>query len=525
VNPATIRDKIAYIFLPLVLLAVAFAGVYSLANWILVADSGLVPIDQDLANLWLPIALGVILVGTLIAPRLRVLKLSEKRNIAFLYQMIAMAVVIAPACIAQHYVATASGGLTQVKSADMIASAPRTKYYAASTVCIDRQNALIDREATISGRNDEYLDFKIYVLVPVCTPAQQSVWIGVTYGTSTDNSASDELKQAAYRDFAERAQKQFENFDPSSIQYFELLGRSTDRRNFEKALPHGVVTPKYSPIILISHLNSFATRSGETLPWVFYSFGIAASVFLIMLLIPGVDSKRLAEARKPRGERRASEPSIWLAFIVPHRDAFGLPILIDVNLAVYLAMVFSGLGVLSFQVDDLRVWGADYGPALHGFGYYRLITSQFLHGGIMHILGNMYGLAIGGLFLSPVIRKAGLILAYLVCGLGGSLASMAMHPEITSFGASGAIMGLWGILLVLALLGDKRVVAGRGPIVVNCLIFAGLTLAQGAVISGIDNAAHVGGLVTGAVVGVLIFLFSWGEKLEVRADPEKVVGL
>ena len=87
-----------------------------------------------------------------------------------------------------------------------------------------------------------------------------------------------------------------------------------------------------------------------------------------------------------------------------------------------------------------------------------------------------------------------------------------MHPNIVGIGASGAIRGLWGILIVLAALGDKRVVGGRSMLIVNGMIFTGLTLAQGFAIPGIDNAAHIGGLATGAVAGLLIFLFSWGEK-------------
>jgi membrane associated rhomboid family serine protease len=244
-----------------------------------------------------------------------------------------------------------------------------------------------------------------------------------------------------------------------------------------------------------------------------WSFGIIAGFFLFMLLFPSLDREKVAEAQKPRSER-AGEENVWLAFFVPHRDAYGLPILIDINIAVFLVMVFSGLGVMSFQADDLLKWGANYAPAIHGPGAYRLISSQFVHSGVMHLFSNMYGLLIGGLFLSPVIRKAGLIACYLVCGLVGSVSSVMTHPTIMGVGASGAIMGLWGILLTLALLGDKRISAGRWPIFFNCLIVAGLTLGQGAINPSIDNAAHIGGLATGIVIGAMMFWFAWGEKLQ-----------
>jgi membrane associated rhomboid family serine protease len=519
VTQGAIGSKLVHIFLPLLLLAVVFITLYSLANWLLVA-SGLLPLDQELANLWLPMLLSAILVGTLIAPRLRILKLSEKRNVPFLYQIFAAAVLFVPTCCAQYYVTTASGKLTHVKSADMVFSAPRTKYYAADTICLDRQNALVRNVNEVTGRNNENLELKIYVLTPPCADAGRPVWIGFIYHDTISNSESNELKESQYNDFLKRSQAEFDTFDPKSVRYLEALGPSADRRNFEKAVSKTGATPKSSPIILVPHQDAFESRNGETLPWTFYSFGIFAGVFLMMILIPSVDQQALADARNQGGERVRDESDTWLAFIVPRRDAYGLPVLIDVNLAVYLAMVFSGLGVMSFQVEDLRAWGANYGPAINGLGAYRLISSQFVHGGILHIASNMYGLVVGGLFLAPVLRKWGLIACYLVCGLGGSLASFMIHPEMTSVGASGAIMGLLGVLLMLAVLGDKRVAAGRSIIFVNCLIFGGLTLAQGAINPGIDNIAHIGGLTVGIVLGVLIWRLSWGAKPEAQSGGQ-----
>jgi membrane associated rhomboid family serine protease len=516
VRLGTIGAKLAHIYLPLLVLAVAFVGLYSLANWFLVAP-GLVPLDQEVANLWLPGALGVILAGVLIAPRLRVLKLSEKRNAPLLYQAAAMAVLIAPALFAQSYVTTASGALTHVKSADMIYSAPRTRYYAADVVCIDFKHPRVRRQSEVSGRNNEYLEFKIYVLTPVCSTAGRRVWIGFLYTDTIDNSDSRSFRESKYREFLQKSQKQYDDFDPARIRYLELLGRTADRRSYEKALAKDAAALQSPPIILIPHQDAFEARNGQKLAWTFYSFAIAAGVFLLLLLIPSLDREKLADARKPRGERAPSKPNTWLALLLPSRDAYGLALLVDINLAVFLAMVFCGLGVISFQSDDLLAWGGNYGPAIHGLGVYRLISCQFVHVGLLHIGSNLYGLLIGGVFLAPVVRKAGLIACYLACGLGGSIASLTMHPATVAVGASGAIMGLWGIALTLALLGDQRIAAARWVVVVNCLIFGGLTLAQGFANPEIDNAAHIGGLVTGVVIGLLTFLFSWGDKLEVRS--------
>jgi membrane associated rhomboid family serine protease len=85
-------------------------------------------------------------------------------------------------------------------------------------------------------------------------------------------------------------------------------------------------------------------------------------------------------------------------------------------------------------------------------------------------------------------------------------------------------MGLFGILMVLAGLGDRRVAGARAAVLTNCTIFAGLTLFQGAFTPGIDNTAHVAGLVAGMVLGLPIFAFSWGQRFEPRVEDDAVEG-
>jgi len=206
-------------------------------------------------------------------------------------------------------------------------------------------------------------------------------------------------------------------------------------------------------------------------------------------------------------QKRSEEQLFWSKLLfLPNRDNWGLPLLLDVNVLVYLAMVISGLGVVTFQTEDLIAWGGNFGPDDDGFGFLRLFSSQFVHGGLMHIANNMYGLLFAGFFLLPVARNVRLILAYMLCGLGGSVASVYAHPDTVSVGASGAIFGLFGVVLTLVGLGDKRLIEVRGMIFLNAAIFVGLNLLLGTATPGVDNAAHMGGLVTGLAMGLALFL-------------------
>jgi rhomboid protease GluP len=87
-------------------------------------------------------------------------------------------------------------------------------------------------------------------------------------------------------------------------------------------------------------------------------------------------------------------------------------------------MVFAGLGLVSFKGSDLLNWGANFRPLTTDGQWWRLLTSTFLHGGLMHILANMFGLLFVGIFLEPLLGKTKYALVYLVTGILASVASI-----------------------------------------------------------------------------------------------------
>jgi rhomboid protease GluP len=499
--------KLRHLVLPVVLLSLAFTLMYSFLNWLLVARSGWIPLDEDIVDWWLPAGLAWILVIVLIQPRLRVLKLRDKRgNLPFLYHISALAVVAVPAMIAQGYVRSASGDLVHVEDADLIASTPLAKFYVADHVCMHLIRPVSKPFVTVSGRHNETLNFDLYVIAHICSTRgaythDERVWIGSHYHRGIANSLPTSAKEEAFKPFARESLDAFKAEDPQKYQYLENLGHNSDRKRFEKTLQEYAYNLS-APVILIGHTEPFEQRSGNRLMWLLIAYPCLSVVWLIMAMIPAVD--RSADSRKSK-----PAPGLdfsWRNIVLPRRAYYGLPILIDINVIVFIVMAMAGLGVVSFDRDDLIAWGANFRPLIHGLGMFRLVTSQFVHGGLMHLVGNLYGLLLAGLFLTPVVTNARLIACYLLCGLGGSVASVVAHPATVSIGASGAIFGLFGVLLTLLLLNDARFARARTAILLNAGIFVGLNLLIGATTPGIDNAAHTGGLVVGAGLGLSLFL-------------------
>jgi membrane associated rhomboid family serine protease len=177
------------------------------------------------------------------------------------------------------------------------------------------------------------------------------------------------------------------------------------------------------------------------------------------------------------------------------------------------------LNVLAFLVETAAgaplggggggtVWdhGVLYGPALTGFDpagvgthqYWRLITGGFLHDGIFHILINMVSLYFVGSALEPAVGRLNFTVIYFVSLLGGSFGALLFQPDVPTVGASGAIFGIFGALIVLAWArGISIWQSGLGLILV-------LNLVLSVTARGISLGGHLGGFVTGLIAGWLI---------------------
>lgn len=178
--------------------------------------------------------------------------------------------------------------------------------------------------------------------------------------------------------------------------------------------------------------------------------------------------------------------------------------LIVINIAVFLVLSFMGdTENTMFMIQH----GAMYEPYVtEGGEYYRLFTCMFLHFGISHLLNNMVMLGALGWNLELETGRVKFLLIYFISGLGGNLLSLGMNisrgEEIVSAGASGAIFGLMGALVYVVIrnkgLGGR--ITNRG-----ILFMVALSLYFGLTSSGVDNAAHIGGLICGFIAAVLLY--------------------
>ena len=207
---------------------------------------------------------------------------------------------------------------------------------------------------------------------------------------------------------------------------------------------------------------------------------------------------------------RPRRPTAWAA--APATYA-----LMAINGLVFLGMSLSGVSFISPTVQQLVHWGANNGTLVLEYGeWWRLITAMFVHVGIIHIATNMWCLWNLGLLAEPLMGPLGVFAAYIFTGFAGNLLSVAIHPGVTGgprsivgAGASGAVFGLAGVLIILLKSPLLPMPQGelkrlRWSVIQFALLnFAiGLYTAFGPSPVQIDNMAHLGGFLSGLAFGV-----------------------
>ena len=192
---------------------------------------------------------------------------------------------------------------------------------------------------------------------------------------------------------------------------------------------------------------------------------------------------------------QALQPRPWATYL-----------LIALNLGVWLLTLNRGAGLQQTPSDLLLLWGGNAASEVQRGEFWRLTSATFLHSGVLHVMMNMFGLYSAGVLVERIYGTRQFLLIYFGAGLLGSALSLHFAAQsAVSVGASGAVFGVAGALLVAVLQHRERIpkafsketLTGVGSFLVYSLL-------QGFAHAGIDNAAHIGGLLGGSLAAYLL---------------------
>ena len=189
--------------------------------------------------------------------------------------------------------------------------------------------------------------------------------------------------------------------------------------------------------------------------------------------------------------------------------------LMAINIVVFLLELVPGLNV--------KYWGTNYGPLTLSGEYWRLFTAGFLHADIVHIALNMWCLWSLGRLSERLFGNWQTFAIYMVTGVGGALLSIANNPQHGELGASGAVFGIVGAVIAGVKFGDLDISAGEKKAIVSSAVsFAVLNFVLGlsgnfgvGMFANVDNMCHLGGFVTGLLVGLPLGAFYRNKALQV----------
>lgn len=474
---------------------------YSLVHWFFFIELGFLSVKEHILNFYIPIALSALGLVVFLRPKLDILKLNnENKDIRFQYYFLFSLALTIPNIIAQDLLVSFTGTLSEIESIHELEESPPSRYYRINHFELNLNNIKTNIETEVSGRFNDEFNLSIYLVAPIYNQLKDtnstnpSAWFGIKYHKSINNSLELAQKRRLLESFIIDSRLNFKLKDFSSVDYYEKLNNSGLRDNYYKAInQNDKLVGNYT--VLIPNYEIFESRNNGKITWLVITIIIALLGVIVMIHYPEINKIKKRKMKFNLSE----EFSLLKEFTLPEKGTKVTYFLILINVLIFLSMTISGLGFIAFKGSDLILWGAnDWFSVSHG-DYWRLLTSVFLHAGIMHLGSNLAMLYLIGNFLESRMGSSLFLIAYIITGILASITSFFWHENVLSVGASGAIFGLLGVWLVLLIrnvfpqkLKYEQLKMVTIIIVINLLF--GLS-------DRIDNAGHIGGLISGLILG------------------------
>lgn len=506
-TPATYGARLRHLIPAYLGIGAATLIAYTALRWFFDIRTGWLVLDEDLWDFWLPFGLPWVVVLLALRKRMRLLAFrrnSDERR--FFMQGVCAVSVGAATMVAQHLLKETTGGMHELASVNDLHPEDRALHYRIAHFAVADRFGGQHGTATTSGRYNNNLNYHRYFVAPIVDSTEvlsptPLVWYGVEFREQMSNNASEAEKEQVWEALSERSLKEMETYDHHDLDHFVRVAPSEDLDAYLAAIKARTGQVTGNEIVLIPEREPYGAGNNTLLAWVLGFFGIGTGILLLILIGARCSVDDLEHFRDGRYRLPGEDgPREWLQWLVPRGDHFVTSLLLDINVLVFLAMVFTGVDVVSPQTGDLVQWGANTtGGAARG-EWWRLFTSMFLHSGLMHLFMNAVGLVLAGLLLESLLGRVRYAVLYMASGLAASLTSLWWHTDLIGVGASGAIYGLFGAVISIMLFRRSVRMDGNQGILGLVVAYAAIGLLFG-LFGNTDNAAHIGGLLCGFLLG------------------------
>ena len=264
-----IKTKLQEVYIPFIIVSIGTILFYNIFRWTLDIKLVVIPLKENLLNFWIPFALPWIPILFWLRRRIRILNVRGKNdNGYFGYQFAMVAAIAVPIIISQNYIKKSSFDLNEITSISKIKELKNEKYFKITSFDIDHNSSLPFVTARTSGKNNNNLNFSLYLACPF--ENTNSIWYGVEYKKNVSNRINEQRKNSEYRTFINKSEKEFKTYNFEDVEYFERLGYSDDRDGFIEAIKENNANlNEKEQIILVPKNDIFDDRLGNSFPWIF----------------------------------------------------------------------------------------------------------------------------------------------------------------------------------------------------------------------------------------------------------------
>lgn len=463
-------------------------------------------------------AVSILVVIVWIRPRFRILKPNKNDSWSAFFIFVSWGSILASAAVSQAFLSTSTGQFIRLDDINQISDHEQARYYQIENFAVLNEYPKTYFTSYTTGKYSSTLNHDLYVAVPITGFTNSATkdttvvafnriplyWYGIRYHYDISNRATYKQKEKARQKFNDDCDARYRNHVFNDHVYFERLPKSKSRQSYLNAILGDVDgVSEDSIVVLEPRYESIEDRNGNKFFWIFGWLAIGLTVMAGMLFLPDLDKR--AYSRYKAGIKPEKDSVVdALKFLIPAKEHWGTSVILDINLILFIIMFLSGVDLLGISAMDLVHWGGNI-SALTPAQPWRLLTNIFIHGGVMHLALNITGLVIGSYFVERIYGRWYYLVLYLLSGICGSLLSLWWHEHVNtvSVGASGAIFGLFGAILAL-LMTNAFPPTSRKSIFIFIALYVIVSLIWG-LMGGVDNAAHIGGLIGGAGVGYILY--------------------
>jgi len=494
--------KFQKIYFPLLLSQLILIVAYSTFHGLVLS----LHLKNSLLEFFLPIIIAGLISWFVCRPRFRLLKFNEKTTDFF--TLFSWPILAIPLMISQIYIENKTAIITEIKTVSNINLNKTTELYSIQNAFADKENYRMWSERKVSGRNQEKLIITSYFICPLIDSINHltsnfknnQVWIGQSFSKAFSNRVfeNQEKQNNDINNFIISTQKLYKEHQFQTIYLRNLITDDDFNSYFFILKSRRPEIKKQDVLILKEEKTTVKNKSVDNITWFFRTFIGGNLIWLVFIAFAGIDKKELTKFNKKQNEpffgKKNVQNLVWL------QTFWGTSILISTNLFVYIIMYFSDLNFNNS--NELLRWGAANDRLIMNGEWWRLATSIFVHGGLIHLIYNMVILAFMGCLIESILGAKKYLILYLSCGISASLVTLFFKSNFVEVGASGAIFGLCGIYYGLTLIHyiERNFFIGLISIFVLLNILFSFK-------SGVSMSAHLGGLISGFIIAIIYFPF------------------